>query len=526
MPARRIGSQPVVDTSSGRVEGRRLDADGGTRPLAVFRGITFARSPVGELRFRPAEPAPPWSGVLAAVEPGPAAPQPAEDPTSSLVPGMHPERTSEACLTLDVWMPAGDRPDGGRPVMVWIHGGAYAIGAGSLPTYDGARLAAEQDVVVVAPNYRLGALGFLYWPDAGVAPNCGLSDIVAALQWVHDNADTFGADPGRITVFGESAGAGAIFHLLAAPSAAGLFRRAIMQSPGVSQIVTPERAATVAECFLARLGGPSRLWTASAEEVVAAQTAAAKELAGAAGSMPFHPVIDGSFVPGSPLAALAEGRAAGVETIIGTTADEMQLFATPGLQRLDHERLIKVLYPVVSWATGHDPGLDAVDGLVSTYARRLAADGGGPAEVWAAILTDGLMRFPAERALGAQARHQARTYGYSFAWRPSGPASHLRAFHAVDLPFTFDTFDREGWAEFLGAGAAARRVSSALRTAWGGFARDGKPGSGWPAWDSRRRSTMVFDDPPAWVDDPLADRRKIWSALWGQGVVKEDLYEQ
>jgi para-nitrobenzyl esterase len=431
---------------------------------------------------------------------------------ASLVPGMKPSHTSEACLTLDVWAPAG-APDGkARPVMVWIPGGAFTIGAGSLPTYDGALLAAEQDVVVVSPNYRLGALGFLYLPDAGVAPNCALSDIVAALRWLENNAAAFGGDPGNVTIFGESAGAGAILHLLVAPEAAGLFRRAILQSPGVSQVVTAELASTVAERFLARLGGSARLWTAAADEVVAAQVGAIADLAGSAGPMPFHPVVDGSFVPEEPLSALSRGRAAKVEIVIGTTVDEMQLFAQ-GLAGLERDRLVDLLFPILSSATGGGAVPEAVEELATTYESLLSV--AGPAEVAGAIMTDGLMRLPAEQAVAAQAVHQPRTFAYSFAWRPAGAAAALGAFHAVDLPFTFGTFDRDGWAEFLGAGAAARRVSTIMRTSWAGFARDGAPrvDCGWEPWDPVRRLTLVLDDPPACVQDPLADRRAAWAAI-------------
>jgi para-nitrobenzyl esterase len=505
----------VVETSAGRVTGRLQSVPAGGRHLSVFRGIPYARAPIGEHRFRPAEPAVPWAGVLAATQPGPAAPQPSEDPISSILPGMMPEHTSEDCLRLDLYAPAGDGGPPGRPVMVWVHGGAFVIGSGSLPTYDASLLAAEQGVVVVSPNYRLGALGFLHLPDAGVAANCGLSDLVQALQWVRQNVAVFGGDPGNVTLFGESAGAGAILHLLVAPAAAGLFRRAILQSPGVSQVVEPPQAGLVAERFLRRIGGVSRLWSATVDEVVVAQTSAVEDLAGSAGAMPFHPVVDGSFLPEAPLSGLARGRAASVSTLIGTTAEEMQLFASAGMARLDLQQLVSALRPVVTAATGRDPGPAAVEALVRKYESWTAAWGGGPAEVWAAVATDGLMRLPVERAADAQAEHQPHTYVYNFAWRPGGRAAPLRACHAIDLPFAFGTFDKEGWAEFLGAGAGARRVSTAMRAAWASFARDGSPSiaGGWPPWEPAVRTTLVLDDPPICVADPSAERRAAWDVF-------------
>jgi para-nitrobenzyl esterase len=144
----------------------------------------------------------------------------------------------------------------------------------------------------------------------------------------------------------------------------------------------------------------------------------------------------------------------------------------------------------------------------------------GPHEVAGAIMTDGLMRLPAERVVAAQVANQPHTLAYSFAWRPAGAAAALGAFHAVDLPFTFGNFDRNGWAEFLGAGAGARRVSAAMRSAWAGFARDGAPkvDCGWEPWDPVRRTTLVLDDPPTCVEDPLADRRNAWEALERAGT--------
>jgi para-nitrobenzyl esterase len=301
-------------------------------------------------------------------------------------------------------------------------------------------------------------------------------------------------------------------HLLVAPEAAGLFGRAILQSPGASQVVTPELALKVANRFLARLGGPSRLWTAPADEVVAAQVGAVADLAGSAGPMPFHPVVDGSFVPEESLSGLAHGRAASVEVVIGTTADEMQLFSQ-GLAGLERDQLVALLFPIISSATGGDTRADAVRQLVITYETLLTA--AGSADLAGAIMTDGLMRLPAERAMAAQAVHQPRTFAYNFAWRPGGAAAALGAFHAVDLPFTFGTFDRDGWEEFLGADAGARRLSAVMRTAWAGFARDGAPrvDCGWEPWDMVRRTTLVLDDPPTCVEDPLADRRAVWAPL-------------
>ena len=521
-------ARPVVETTSGLVEGRTGPAWPGGPLVASFRGVPFGAPPVGPLRFRPPEPARPWAGVRPAVEPGPAAPQAAGDPLAALVPGASPAATSEAdCLNLDVWAPADAGPAAGHPVMVWIPGGAFRIGAASLPTYEAGRLAAEQDVVVVSPNYRLGALGFLYIPSEGdgVAANCGLADLVLALRWVAANAAAFGGDAANVTVFGESAGAGAILHLLAMPDSAGLCRRVILQSPGVAQALDRERAALVAERLLHRLelppggaGAVEGLRRVEVHRLVAAQEAVVAEVAASVGAMPFHPVADGRVVTEPPLAAIGAGRAHPVDAVVGTCEDEMQLFAVAGMDSLDHARLVAVLHPVVTGALGGDPGPDAVDELVTRYEAWVSERDGGPAEVWGAVMTDGLMRLPAEELLTAHAAGGGgETRAYSFAWKPGGRAAAMRSFHAVDLPFTFGTFDREGWRQFLGAGPDADALSATMRRAWAAFARDGRPGRvlpcGWDRWEPEGRSTLVLADPVRQVGDPLAGPRAAWGSM-------------
>lgn len=522
-PAERAGpNRPVTaDITSGRLEGRLVEAWPGGPAVETYAGVPYGAPPVGTARFRAPERAPGWRGVRPAVAPGPAAPQPPGDPMADLVPGTSPPSTSEAdCLNLSVWAPSP--PGGARPVMVWIHGGAFRIGSGSLPSYDATRLAGEQDVVVVSPNYRLGALGFLHLPSgAGIAPNCGLSDLILALRWVADNAAAFGGDPGNVTLFGESGGAGAILYLLAAPEARGLFRRAILQSPGVAQALDLDRAALVAEHLLHHLGLPSDgpgLREVDVERLLAAQGAVVTDVAASVGAMPFHPVVDGVVVPEEPLRALAAGRESTVDLVVGTCADEMQLFVSPAIATLDRAQMVAVLRPVVAGVLGHDPGAEAVDALVGRYEGWAAAAGGSGAEVWGAVLTDGLMRLPAERLLGAHARGGGgSTRAYSFAWRPGGRAAALGAFHAIDLPFTFGTFDREGWRDFLGAGPDAEELSATMRRAWAAFARDGRPDRvltcGWDLWEPEERTTLLLSGELRQLRDPLAERREAWDAL-------------
>jgi len=262
------GVDVLVETRRGPVRGV---AEGG---LAVFRGLPFARPPVGPLRFGPPEPPEPWSGVRDAARFGPSAAQNGAlvGPLMSL--GI--SRTGEDCLYLNVWTPGADR--GRRPVLVWIHGGAFVLGSGSQMLYDGATLARRGDVVVVTINYRLGALGFLRLHDRfgerlPATGNEGLLDQVAALEWVRDEIARFGGDPGNVTIFGESAGAMSCATLLGVPRARGLFHRAILQSGAANYLWPRDTAARLADRLLADLavGSPEELRAAPPARLLAAQ---------------------------------------------------------------------------------------------------------------------------------------------------------------------------------------------------------------------------------------------------------------
>jgi para-nitrobenzyl esterase len=258
----------LVETRRGPVRGLA------ERGVAVFRGIPFARPPVGPLRFAPPAPPARWTGVRDATRFGPAASQNGAliGPVMSLGIG----RTGEDCLYLNVWTPAADRRR--RPVLVWIHGGAFVLGAGSQMLYDGGALARRGDVVVVTINYRLGAFGFLRLRDRfgtrlPATGNEGLLDQVAALEWVRDEIEAFGGDPGRVTIFGESAGAMSCATLLAVPRARGLFHRAILQSGAANFVWPRDVAARLAEHVIDELGGgsPDALQALPPDRVLAVQ---------------------------------------------------------------------------------------------------------------------------------------------------------------------------------------------------------------------------------------------------------------
>ncbi len=422
----------------------------------------------------------------------------------------------EDCLTLNVWTP-GLR--GRRPVLVWLHGGAFLGGAAGVPLYDGARLAREGDAVVVTLQYRVGALDFLYL-GRGRA-NFGLQDQVAALGFVRDQIEHFGGDPARVTLFGESAGAGSVCALLAMRSARRLFRRAIVQSAAPAGVLAAHEAAERAEKLLAKLGlAPRDL--ARLREMPVAELLDAQEKTNAEGphakGMLFMPVVDGEVLPTTPLRAAAAGAGRGVELLIGTTREEMHLYALTGLAEKLPEALLPRLLAAQLAAEFGEPEA-AAERLVAGYRRLLSARGARVtgAELFYAIQTDLGLRWHTALLAERHAAHQPRTFGYLFTWPSPLQGGALRACHALDLPFTFGTLDAPGMAEFAGAGAEAEALSERMRAAWLAFARTGNPshpGLGeWPACAPPGRALMELGARCGPLDDPLAEERALWRGL-------------
>lgn len=476
-------AEQVVATGSGPVRGGRVAV--GNRAVSVFRGVPYARA----ARFESPSPVPPWTQPRAALSFGPAAPQlPDRD---ERVPGALIVDTDEDCLSLNVWTPAVD--GAARPVLVWFHGGAFMLGASSQAVYDGARLAAEQDVVVVSANYRLGALGFLDTRAlGGTATNLGMRDAIAALEWVRDHIAAFGGDVGRVTAFGESAGGGLVLHLMASPRAAGLFHGAIVQSGKADSTLTPEQSALVARTLVEKLGvdGLSELSSLPADMIVKAQPEVVNALVRDVGMLPFHPSIDDDLLSASPADAFAHGVGA-VPLIAGATAEEMNLYLDPNAETPGRERVVKRITRYLSVDADH------AEKMIVGYGRALGTDDVG--RIWSQLFSDAEMQVGLRRALDAHAAH-APTFTYLFKWR----APVYGAFHAVDLPFTFGTFDADGWGECVGEDADARALSSKLREAWASFARDGNPG-----WDPIPQA-MVFDRESRVERDPVAPRLSLF----------------
>ncbi len=497
-----------VETATGIVEGTE------TAGVDAFVGVPYAAAPDGDLRLRAPRPPEPWAGVRPATTFGPWAPQ---NPPRSMLTGLPPAAQAEDCLTLNVWTPGLDGAR--RPVMVWIHGGAFTGGSGASVLYRGDRLSRRGDVVVVTLNYRLGVLGFAAHPAlrddsaGGVAGNWGLLDQVAALRWVRDNISAFGGDPSNVTAFGESAGAMSVCDLLAMPAASGLFHKAIAQSgPPDAQPMQRAEEATAKLAADLGLSSPEELRSCPLPALLDAQARLLSERG--AGPLPFRPVVDGASLPGPPLPAIVGGRAADVPLLIGTNRDEAKMFMVedPGSRDPDDELALRRIGRAFQAGNVRiDPAEAMAAYRAARAARRQRTD---PRELWSAIETDRVFRVGSLRAAEAHARRQPRTYCYLFTWDSPALGGALGACHALDLPFVFGTLDAPGMERFAGRGPAAEHLSNQMMDSWVAFARGADPshpGVGeWPAYDTGRRSTMVFGADTHVEDAPYEEERRFW----------------
>lgn len=455
--------------------------------------------------MRAPQPVEPWTGVLEATEFGPAAMQTRSG--ARIGPRTnHP--TGEDCLTLNVVAPAQPSATP-RPVMVFIHGGAYLIGTTALRLYSGSRLALRGDVIVVSINYRLGAFGYVDFsefstPERPFDSNLGLRDQVAALEWVRRNISAFGGDPDNVTIFGESAGAHAVLSLLATPAAGGLFHRAIAQSPPADWCVSAEQARSFARSCVERLGATPEtaaeaLSEASANDI---RKAVEAQLHRSSRETPevfmVAPVVDGDFLPKTPIEAIADGSAHAVPLIIGTNRDEATLF-----QRFDDtlpttpERLRRVL---------PEGGESRIAAAYPGYpASKTAVRAGGDWVFWR----------PSLQVMEGHSRH-APTYAYRYDYAPR--AVRLAGFgatHALDLIPVFGGVDTPFGRILTSAGGrrAFRAVEREFQENWLAFARTGKPLASWPEYTEQRRTTRIIDYPARLEVDPEKSKRLAWESV-------------
>ena len=484
----------VADTAEGPVRGRLIE------DVRVFRGVPYAQAMTGELRFRDPLPAQPRGRELDAREPAPIPPQGRS--RLALAMGDFSLQQSEDCLTLDIYAP-DCAPGSRKPVIAWIHGGAFTSGAGSLPWYGGGTLARNGDVVTVGINYRLGALGFLYLPGLS-AGNLGLKDQVQALQWIKQNIQHFGGDPDNITVMGQSAGGASIAAMLTMPQLDGLFKRAIMQSASMGRMFnSPEDSERLGRAYLKLLdiapGQAAQLRQVPVDKLLQAQGAlGAAERKLAQTKPPFWLVRDGDYIRSELLDTLGPDRRLGIDLLIGTTREEMAAF-------YKHDEAVR------------NAGADVVEQLfraefgdqarqyMDAYRRRRAVP--NAAALLGDMNTDKVFRLGSLELAAAFQRKGLSAYVYQFDWQ--SPAGY-ESCHCLELPFVFG--DLRPWAdapmlagmdesEFAG-------LSNAMQQAWAAFARSGDPGhAGIPQWDAysdENRNVMHFDR--------LIEPRRAWIA--------------
>jgi para-nitrobenzyl esterase len=497
-----VGNSLTVQSNSGKLLG--VFEDG----LFVFRGIPYASAPVGALRWMPPQPVKPWPRLKAADRFGAIPPQNLMRPAAIPRRPLPEEPQGEDCLFLNVWTPS---PDGERrPVMVWIHGGAFMNGSGSSAMHPGATLAKRGAIVMVTINYRLGALGFLNLDQVtgGRIPasgNEGLLDQIAALQWVHDNIKAFGGDPDNVTVFGESAGAMSVGCLLAMPQANGLFKKAILQS-GANTCRPMPQAADVAAKYLSVLGLTGSDVDALRAAPIPALLDAQTRMAGwGVRGVAMEPVIDGRILPRLPLDAVKAGSARGVAVLAGGNLNEGTLFSAmdASIPRLDEASLparVTLMVPE-----------DQAPRLIEQYRTALAQRGNAPtpADIYVAIQGDNQFRVPNVRLVEMQRDLGTPSFSYVFTWPSVVPG--LLACHALDVGFVFGATD----PAFHGAGPAVDRLAGQMQDAWIAFARTGdpsSPGLAWPAYGPDRE-TMVLGEDSHLEKAPYEAERAVWDSF-------------
>lgn len=424
----------------------------------------------------------PWAGVRPALTYAPASPQAARVPGASMF-------GAEDCLALNIWAPT-DAADG-RPVMVWVPGGAYMRGDAADPVYDGAAFA-RNGIVFVSVNYRVGVDGFMVVP--GTQANRGLLDQIAALQWVQDNIAAFGGDPSRVTVAGGSAGAGAIACLMGMPCAEGLFHRVILQSPSLATH-TPAEADVAATAIAALMAVPLTREALSAVPLPAL-VATLKRLAddpalrrsfgfNTRNFFPIRAVVDGTVLTAPPLQSMANAwaiRSPRLSVLVGCNREEMRLYAVPtgAMERTTAADLQEFVRDV---------------GMTAEVACRYAIDsttgaGRSPGEALCAMQSDYFYRAPARRIAEIASAAGIPAYLYEFDWSSPKYDGRLGAAHGIEIPFVFGQVATRAGDEIAGPGAPVS-LARTMHDAWVGFVKEGCPG--WPSHGTASASLMHFD---------------------------------
>lgn len=489
----------IATTAAGKVRG--LVSQG----IHSFKGIRYGADTASR-RFMQALAPTSWTRTLDATDYAAAAPQS----------GNEEAATSEDCLFLNVWTP-GLRDGAKRPVMFYIHGGAYSHGSGSSPLYDGTRLCRRGDVVVVTVNHRLSAFGYLYLarlngqPQFADSGNAGMLDLGLALRWVRDNIAEFGGDPGRIMLFGQSGGGAKIATLMAMPAAMGLFHCAATMSGQQVTASGPLNASTRARAFLDALkvspDDVEKLRTMPKEQLVEAMSATDPIIG--KGSLYFGPVLDERWLQQHPFFPEAPRMSARIPMIIGNTHDETRLLiggSDPTAFSMTWEQLPAKLAAHMR--------VDITPEIVVSAYRELYP-GYSPSDVFFAATTAARSWRGAIIEAEARASQGSPAFAYELDWKSPLEGGKWGAPHTLDIPLVFDNIDKKG--ALTGTSADAQQVADQMSAAFIAFAKTGNPNTAAiPAWDPYqlpKRQTMVFDVQSKMVDDPRGKERELFAKV-------------
>jgi len=492
----------IVETKSGKIRGYS------SRGIKIFKGIPYVEPPIGNLRFKPPVPIEPWDNIRDATEFSPIVPQ-VSSPMDRIR-GSFPQ-SEEDSLTLNIFTQSTN--DEKRPVMFFIHGGAFSTGGSR--NFDGSHFVLRGNVVFVSINYRVGPFGFLFIPEGpNATANVGLLDTIAGLKWVQDNISVFGGDPENITVFGVSAGAFLIACLFAMPSSKGLFKRAILES-GTPHKFTfqPSIGIKAYEKLMKKLGLENgdieSLRKLPYESIIKGLDDF--QLVRRLGAERFLPMIDNNSMPQHPLEAVKNGAAQDIDLFIGTNLDETKLWSVFAPEApLGEEGLLKKVNNLMQKINQDETKSKEI---IEIYRKSR----NNPTDIFDAINTDYSFRIPSIRLAEEQSRYQKNTYMYLFTWQNPIAGGKYGAMHGLEGLFVFGMLPDQNLGIFPGKSEETLELSDKMVDAWIAFARSGNPNHEnipeLPSYDKKNRATILFDNEVTIDRDPYGNEREVWKGI-------------